>query len=39
MVSRLETDVHDREVQMAALRTELDRLKEIDLARAAHPKH
>jgi hypothetical protein len=39
MVSRLETDVHDREVQMAALRTELDRLKEIDLARSSHPKH
>lgn len=39
MVTRLETDVHDREVQMAALRTELDRLKEIDLARSSHPKH
>jgi hypothetical protein len=38
MVSRLETDVHDRETQMATLRTELDRLKEIDLARAAHPR-
>lgn len=37
MLSRLESDVHDRDAQMAALRTELDRLKEIDLARVAHP--
>jgi DNA repair exonuclease SbcCD ATPase subunit len=37
MVSRLESDLHDRETQMAAVRSELDRLKEIDLARASHP--
>lgn len=38
MLARLESDVHDRDVQMAALRTELDRLKEIDLARVSHPR-
>lgn len=38
LVSRLESDVRDREAQMAALRSELDRLKEIDLARSSHPR-
>jgi uncharacterized protein HemY len=40
MVSRLEADLRDREAQMAAVRSELDRLKEIDLARASpRPPH
>lgn len=39
MVSRLESDLRDRESQMASLRSELDRLKEIDLSRSSHPRH
>ena len=39
MTSRLESDLRDRETQMAALRSELDRLKEIDLARSSRPRH
>ena len=39
LASRLEADLHDREGQMALLRSELDRLKEIDLARSSRPRH
>ena len=39
MVSRLEADLRDRETQIAGLRSELDRLKEIDLARSSRPRH
>jgi hypothetical protein len=39
MVSRLEADLRDRETQISALRSELDRLKEIDLARSSRPRH
>jgi hypothetical protein len=35
MVTRLESDLRDREAQLAAFRSELDRLKEIDLARSS----
>ena len=39
MVTRLESVLHDRETQMAAVRSELERLKEIDLTHASRPPH
>lgn len=38
LASRLEADLRDREAQMSLLRTELERLKEIDLARSSRPR-
>ncbi|HEY2850253.1 MAG TPA: hypothetical protein VGI97_10270, partial [Gemmatimonadaceae bacterium] len=38
LAARLESDLHDREAQLAELRSELDRLKAIDLARSSRPR-
>ncbi|HEY0931293.1 MAG TPA: hypothetical protein VGE27_15330 [Gemmatimonas sp.] len=37
LVARLETDLREREVQIATLRSELERLKAIDLSRPSRP--